>query len=356
MPAPPVLLVPVLPAEGWTSIDLYRGDLERGFAEAGLPAPGIVLPNEDPAAPWWRRQADLYWSLPRALRAARARHGGTALVHVLDHSYAHLCRAAPRAVVTCHDLAPLRVRELAPHREAIFRWRIAGLRRAAAVVCVSQNTARDVAELARVEECRILVNPLGVDPAFAPGPPGCRRPGFTILHVGSLLRRKNLPVLLRALARLRQTVPDAVLVRIGARLGGTSDGALVARLGLEGAVIELGTTAHATLVAAYRAADAFVLPSLYEGFGRPVLEAQACGTPTLLADGSSLREVGGAGALYFPPEDDAALAALLARLATEPALRARLAAAGIANARRFTWRGHVERLAEVYGAVAAGDL
>jgi len=90
--------------------------------------------------------------------------------------------------------------------------------------------------------------------------------------------------------------------------------------------------------ALYSAAAAFCFPSGYEGFGLPVLEAISCGTPAIIASGSSLEEVAGAGGLVVPPGDVAALSAALVRLATEPNLRAELSAAGLEQAQRFSWK------------------
>ena len=97
----------------------------------------------------------------------------------------------------------------------------------------------------------------------------------------------------------------------------------------------------------YSLCDVFVFPSTYEGFGLPVLEAQACGTPVILAESSCLPEVGGDGALYFPPHDEGALAEQITRL-VDPAVRDPLVAAGFANAAKFTWKAHAEKVLRSY--------
>src|SRR5207249_11011217 len=122
----------------------------------------------------------------------------------------------------------------------------------------------------------------------------------------------------------------------------------VAELGLAERVVLAGYVPEADLVLLYNLAEAFVFPSRYEGFGLPPVEAMACGTPTITSDAASLPEVVGDAALTFPPDDTAALAGLIERVAGDPGLRERLGRAGLERSARFTWRETARRTERVF--------
>ena len=210
---------------------------------------------------------------------------------------------------------------------------------AARVLVPTAATARDLTDLYGVEPARIVVTPLGIEPA-EPDRAGARRllgdlgvHGPFLLSVGTLEPRKNLPRLLGAFAVAAEELPDHHLVVVGpvgwgAQLRPTWDSVRVKLA---------GWVADATLHGLYAAADGFAYPSLYEGFGLPVLEAMAHGTPVLTSDRSSLPEVAGDAALLVDPTDQAALAEGLVRLVTDATLRAELARRGHDRAARFSW-------------------
>ena len=160
-----------------------------------------------------------------------------------------------------------------------------------------------------------------------------------ILGVGTLQPRKNFAGLIAAYAPLRQRARAAAsLVIVGQRAGSTTGiFAAVAELGLEEQVRFLGFVADEDLPALYTLADVFAFPSFYEGFGIPILEAMACGTPVVASNASSLPEVVGDAGLLVTPEDTEALAEALERALEDSALRATLIARGQEQARRFTW-------------------
>jgi glycosyltransferase involved in cell wall biosynthesis len=171
--------------------------------------------------------------------------------------------------------------------------------------------------------------------------------GPFFLHVGTLQPRKNIPVLLDALARLGR--PDAPLALVGGK-GWLYDEIFerVRALGLVDRVRFAGYVDDAELPLWYNAAAALIFPSLYEGFGLPIVEALACGAPVIAADTSSLPEAGGTAALYFDPHDPDALAARLATVLDDGALRRRLRQAGPAQAARFSWERAGREMAAVY--------
>jgi glycosyltransferase involved in cell wall biosynthesis len=299
------------------------------------------------------------------------------ILHVIDHFYAYLLPAAG-GVATCHDLAEFNITDLSP--EQLVRWkaRVAALKRAAHVFADSEATAEDLRKFVGLERSRITVNYLGADPIFSPIPAGGSlqprvaalreraRGAPLVLHVGNNLRRKNVPVLLEALAILRRQGIPAMLVKAGEPLGGGDISAWnlgrkggdpelqsqVARLGLHDAILEVDSVTDRELVEIYNVCTLLSYPSLFEGFGYPVVEAQACGLPCVLSNTSSLPEVGGDAALYHDPRDASALARAIAMLTEQPDVRGEMSRKGLENVRRFSWHAHVDRLIDVYQRLA----
>lgn len=250
-------------------------------------------------------------------------------------------------VVTVHDLAYLRLPDRLPtgRRRYFATLTRASVWRASRVLAVSESTKWDIVELLGVPPERIAVTPLAADTSFRPvtgealevflAEHGIVRP--FVLSVGTLEPRKNLPTLLRAFARIAGEVPHD-LVLAGPE-GWMTDEIhdTRRRLNLGDRLRFTGYVEAEVLPAWYSAADLFVYPSLYEGFGLPPLEAMACGTPVITSDVSSLPEVVGDAALTVPPTDETALAAAMHRVLGHPALRADLRSRGLERARRFSW-------------------
>jgi glycosyltransferase involved in cell wall biosynthesis len=261
-----------------------------------------------------------------------------------------------RSVVTVHDLGFRTFPEAHKTLDRIYldlstRF---NARSAAHVLADSQATRDDLVRFTGVAADKITVVHLGRDESLAPvqdvqrlagvqqrlGISQAGRPAAPyILYVGTLQPRKNLVRLVDAFAAVRRQHPDLILVLAGRR-GWLADPlfARVNALGLQEAVRFPGYVADDDLPALLSGALCFAFPSLHEGFGFPVLEAQACGAPVLAANTSSLPEVAGEGALLVDPLDTDAIAAGLLRLAGDPVLRARLQAAGFANLQRFSWQ------------------
>jgi glycosyltransferase involved in cell wall biosynthesis len=220
-------------------------------------------------------------------------------------------------------------------------------RRIPRLVTVSESSRRDIAAQMGVPIERLHVVPVGVDPEiFAPLPGVARVPGRVMTTASADVPMKGLTPLLEALAKVRTERPHAHLVVIGSPREGSRIPALVDRLGLGGAVEFVSGVATARIVELYAEAEVACVPSLYEGFSLPAVEAMACGVPLVATTGGAVPEVvgrDGETGLLVAPGDPSALAAALVRALDDAALRARLGAAGQERALgRFTWRASAE--------------
>ena len=240
-------------------------------------------------------------------------------------------------VVTVHDLAVLRHPETfnvwTRHYSRLCVSRVAQAARL--VIAVSEHTKRDIVQLLGAREDRIRVVPNGVGPVFTPDGP--RESGDYVLAVGTLEPRKNLPRLAEATRRL------GVELRVAGAPGW-------GRVELGSGVRRLGRPSDEELARLYRGARCLAYPSLYEGFGIPILEAMASGTPVVTSRGGATEEVAGGAAVLVDPRDPAAIAAGIEEAS---ARRGELVASGLERARAFSWAETARRTADVYREAAA---
>lgn len=274
------------------------------------------------------------------------------------------------AILTVHDLSFLRVpRFFVPGFRDYLEGAVSrAVKRARHILADSESTRRDLVELMAVAPERVSVLYPGVESRF--GPVGDTDvldrvrtyydlPERFILGLSTLQPRKNFDGLIESYHRLLQTansepeIADVHLVIVGGQGWMYEDTlSLVKRLGLETRVHFPGFVADEDLPALYSLAQVFAFPSWYEGFGLPVLEAMACGTPVVAADNSSLPEVVGEAGLLVNAGDTDALVQMLARLLLDRLLRVRLVSAGCEQARRFKWQTAAEGLLGVYQGCA----
>jgi glycosyltransferase involved in cell wall biosynthesis len=299
---------------------------------------------------------DLWWHQGGVTRAAR--RAGCGLLH-MPAGLGPIHGRLP-LVVTVHDVAVLRF----PHLFRLWHGTYARTvlprvaRRARQVIAVSQATKQDVVDLLGVPDDRVTVVYHGVTPpAPTPGDPQqsgrgqtvrdrYRLPERFVLAVGALEPRKNLKRLVAAVQHLRtlSQTRDVVLVHAGPE-------GLLGRAELQGAVQLLGYVPPEDLVELYRLARCCAYPSLWEGFGFPVLEGMAAGCPVLTSGISALPEIAGDAALLVDPTSTDEIGSALARLWTDDALRADLGRRGIERAREFSWERAARETAAVYDAV-----
>ena len=269
---------------------------------------------------------------------------------------------ATKCLCNIHDLIPLVHPEFTPKALktrffSVYRALMHEIAlRTDAVATGSESAKRDIVRLLGIPEDRIAVAPDGVDGRYGPGgeKPSARGGPKTVLYVGRSDPYKNLPGLVAVFARLvREEGVDARL-----RIVGPPDarypeaGETARRLGVVDRVERAGYLDDAGLVQAYRDADVLALLSRYEGFGLPVAEAMACGTPVVCSNAASLPEVAGNAARLVAPDDVAGAAAALKDVLTDPAEAARLRAAGLAQAKKFSWRAAAESVLRLYGELA----
>lgn len=267
-----------------------------------------------------------------------------------------LSAVARHRVITIHDLTYRRFPELL-HQETLANLKREMLReisRADAVICVSEATRKDVLTDYPVEPSRVVTvhSGIGVRPSKSEPRPA---PGHYLLFVSTIEPRKNLDVLLEAFELLRdQHRYDGDLVIVG-KVGWKAEG-IMTKLQTSrwrSAIRHLDYLDRDQLTAMYRGADVFVLPSIHEGFGFPILEAMAAGVPVLAARSSSLPEIGGDAAIYFNPGNAAELATAISLVLTDRAVSQALVDKGRRRAAEFRWDKTAEKTLEVFRRVAA---
>ena len=296
-----------------------------------------------------------HWGPSIARSLARRRHKGP--VDIVHNTF-YLPRALadyPEAkrVVTIHDMIP----ELLPHtrrRLDILTVKRRYVERADHIVCVSGSTKRDLVAIYGPIASPITVIHSGVGSEFQPGaPPIPKWPNHYILHVGHRGSYKGGRTLLHSFAKVARDYPDVILMYAGGGSLTRQEQSEISSLGLTDRVFQQQVS-EALMPGAYANADLFVFPSEYEGFGLPALEAMASGTAMILCNSSSLPEVGGDAAQYFPPGDSTRLAELIGNALSDPKQSDELRVRGLNRVKNFTWQSTAEALANTYRLTVQG--
>jgi len=302
------------------------------------------------------------WIVPQHLRRSEAS---------LYHSPYYLMPYWPSVptALTCYDLIPLIYPEYFTARQRlVYRLtHILALRTARVALSISESTKRDLIRFFHCEPGRIVVTPLAADEHFSPQPPevvtAIKRkyslPENYVLYVGTNKPHKNLVRLVQAWQAVNLKshppkgtggrLPNVKLVIAGhwdIRYSGARQ--VAEELGLEDSVIFVGPVDDADLPALYSGAELFAFPSQYEGFGLPVLEAMACGTPVICSNVSSLPEVSGEAAILIDPLDIEAIAKAIEHVLIDAALGRDLRENGLAQAARFSWKQTAQATWAIY--------
>jgi len=318
----------------------------------------------------WLGYIDKYILFPRRLKNELSRQ--PMLVHICDHSnatYVQLCKDTP-VVVTCHDLLAVR----GAHGEQtdcpasftgriLQQWILNGLRRADAVACASRATADDANRLLAGDHSsrRISLVPMGLNYPYRKLPPEIARARLAgidnfhadvpfILHVGSNLRRKNRDGVLRIFARCKDRW-NGRLVFAGDLLNADLI-SLSEKLGIDVRLTQLENPDSRLLEALYNCAVALLYPSRFEGFGWPIIEAQACGCPVICSNSGPLPEAAGEAGLFHEVSDEEGFAADVLRLA-DRAARAEWSERSLRNAERFSTDKMIGQYVEIYRSLGA---
>jgi glycosyltransferase involved in cell wall biosynthesis len=387
-----VMILPDYAEEQWPSMDLVA-EMLADHLPAQLPTgstvelhgptfhrrASVALTRGRPGKYAWNldRLANRLFDYPRECRTMR---GAFDIYHVADHSYSQLVHALPaeRAVVTCHDLDTFRCLIEPDHfpRNAAFRGMtrriLSGLQKAAHICCNSTATRDELCAYRLVPEDRCSVVRLGVRPELTTpstreavaridellGRPAADEAPLDILHVGSTIPRKRIDLLLEIFARVKRDVDARVrLVRVGGKFTAAQQ-AQADKLGLdEGSVRVLPFLSPAELAVVYRRAAIVLVPSEAEGFGLPVIEALAGGTPALASDLTALRETGGDAAEYAPVGNLEVwverLSGLLKERRIDPAAWEARRERCRWQAGKFSWTEAARQTAEIYRQVLA---
>ncbi len=301
------------------------------------------------------------WSCLRWPKADRL-IGGVDVYHATNYFLPPTSTA--RRVVTIYDLAFLRVPALCspkivgPFSRGVRRF----AREADAILVCSEATRRDVVELLEVPEQKTAVAHGAVDEDFVPVPRDeaarilAGRYGIEtpfLLFVSTIEPRKNVPGLLRAFARVSDEFPHQLVLIGGTGWNSEDVDPLIAELGIASRVRRMGYLPNRRdLPLFYSAADCFVFPSFYEGFGLPVLEAMTCGCPVVTSKRSSLPEVAGDAAAYADPEDVESIAGAVRAVLADASRRDAMRVQGLSQAQRFSWEHCARVTMEMYRRLA----
>ncbi len=330
-----------------TGVGNYENSLFRELSVHSRISP---IEYRDPGLPFLSET--IGQDLCHPLRIIREIPPGKA-VHITGQSMAHyinlLSGRNPRNVLTVHDIYSVLWRTGWPLSLLQSRLVLSGIRKAGRIIAVSEFTREQLATRLGISLDRISVVYNGVDhQRFFPAKRKGESRELELLYVGASAPWKNLPVLIKALSILKSNGVDFRFTKVGSDWGGPGLRELVRKHGLQKMVRFAGRVPSSELPGYYQRADAFIFPSIYEGFGLPCLEAMACGCPVIASGAASLPEVVGDAGILADPHDPSSFASSIKMLAEDFSLRKELSRRGINRAGEFSWKRCARETREVY--------
>lgn len=270
------------------------------------------------------------------------------LLHMTFYDIALLEQARCPFVVTVYDMIPQILPQFFADPASIHPNKLELCQKANAAICISENTKKDLVRLYQLDPAKVFVTHLGINPNWATNRqevPGL--PGSFLLYVGMRRAYKNFKLAALSLSRLSSHYPDLHLVCVGGGGFTQEEMELLRSLSLCDRAHQL-TLRDAQLAYCYSKAVAFIFPSLYEGFGLPILESFLCGCPAVLADRSCFPEVADDAAEYFDPDSVDSLNCALEAILRDHGHRSKLIERGFNRVRDYTWIDTAKRTVDVY--------
>ena len=323
---------------------------ERGFS----PRNGLIIRRN--AFPLWQPTFRILWE--QMIQPVQLLRQKTALLHSPSFVTPFFCQCP--MVVTVHDLAFKRFASILPKRQffVLDHMLRVSIHRAKMIIAVSNCTKLDLMQFYKVAENKIRTVYHGIDDQFhvysAEKIDSFRRekqlPETFIFRLGTLEPRKNVESLINAYRIYRDVAQDIPRLYIGGGKGWYYETIfdLVKQYGLEKHIVFAGYIPQGELASWYNAAKLFVYPSLYEGFGMPILEAMACGTPVISSNVSAIPEVAGDAALLVDPNDDEELAHAIRTVIENPQKHKKMRTMGLNQAAKFTWESTAKQTVQAY--------
>ena len=294
-----------------------------------------------------------YWALDREKRAGAHDVERYSIFHptYYDPGFLPLLRNRP-FVLTVHDMIHERFPTMFAPEDPVPRWKQQLVAKAALVLANSHSTKRDIVEILKVDPDRIIVTHFGNSLAGWPSSTRVSRglPKNYLLFVGKRRGYKNFTRMIEAIAGLLQRERDLFLVSVGGEQLAGEERAQLVDLGIRGQVRFIRVEER-EMFSVYHGARMLILPSLYEGFGLPILEAFAAGSPVVLGNVSSLPEVAGRGALYFDPADPESISDSVQKVLYDSTMREDLIRLGQERLQQFSWDRTVQETKNAYRSI-----
>jgi glycosyltransferase involved in cell wall biosynthesis len=317
--------------------------------EAPAPREGMRVISTPYKLPFLRRTFNWYFYFPKKIP------GGYDLYHATNQYLSRVAEHRRPCVVSCMDIFPVILKKDYPFPlRFMLEKALQSLRRADAVITISEYSKKELVSKLNMPREKIKVVYLGVDTnTFKPVDKEDARKKINlpldkkiILHVGSEEPRKNISGLIEAFYKFKKKNPNAFLIRVGEKRAST--GRLIRELGLEREVLYYERVSKENLVLLYNSSDVFALPSFYEGFGLPALEAMACGVPVIASNSPSLSEVIGDGGIMVDPFDVNALTRSMSEVLAHREIRRYLIEKGLKRAKSFSWEKTARETLDTY--------